>query len=502
VQDASIKAYFGGDTTQLQAAINSAHAMTGKFAKDSAKVFEDVSRAEADLAAFRKTADLQRGASFQKEIILQREIIGLKKSIDAIQGQTAEKIALQIQLEQKLLQLEMNISAAATKTAQARAAAGGALYSSTMSDAAKAAQAAATNTGLFGASLGRLNIVGKAVTGTLKSLTGIGASLFAPQIAEQIARWITGFSKGAEKELEKVLESSERAAEKAEQRLEKARAEAARKDEEYGKMMTDQQNLVWEARLEHFENEAKARKEAAEDAIRKSKEAANEDLKWYQKRTELEKKLRDQKLESLKPEERVLALTKEVTDLKKQQSKYTKDDNEYLALQVQINDANKSIEEERLAIAAATAKEEKKITEEKKSQLGAIAGIMGGSRFNEASDETLAEVARRNRTEAQRIKADPFNQGIGQSLEAARLEAEAMNAERELSFRRKIRQDFSIGGEDMARRNFQGDPLQFDRVFAQLVKGQTIDEKQLDVWQKIEQLARRGIPVVLQGENT
>lgn len=232
------------------------------------------------------------------------------------------------------------------------------------------------------------------------------------------------------------------------------------------------------------------------------KKGFDDDLKWTNERLKLERTLKEQKLASLKPEERVLALTKEVTDLKKQQSKYTKDDNEFLSIQVQINDANKAIEQERLDIAQKAAKEEKKITEEKQKQLGAIAGIMGGSRFNEASDETLAEVARRNRSQAQRVRGDVSNQGIGQSLEAARLEEEAMNAERELSFRRRIRQDFATGGESLARRNFQGDPTQFDRIFSQIVKGQTIDEKNLDVLTKLEQLARRGIPVVLQGENT
>lgn len=489
-----IKVFFGGDTTQLQAAISQAHAMTGKFAKDSAKVFEEVGKAEQTLAAVRKDADLQRGAAFKKDIILQREIIGLKKSIDSIQGQTTEKIALQVQLEQKLLQLEMSVAAAAQKTAQARAAAGGATYSSTMSDAAKNAQAAAANTGLFGASLGRLNIVGKAVTGTLKSLTGIGAALFAPQIADLLARLITGFSKKAEKDLEDLVEKTGKAADKAEARLEKAKTEADKKEAERVQRTLDQQNLVWSARMEYFDNVKKEQEEAAEREKKLSQEAFDEDLKWVKERDKLNKTLKEQKLEALKPEERVLALTKEVNDLKKQQTKFTKEDNEYLSLQVQINDTNKSIEQERLAIAAATAKEEKKITEEKKQQLGAIAGIRGGADFNDASDATLQEISRRNRNQAQAIRANPFNQGIGQSLEAARYEAEAMNAEAELRFRKKFQLDFSVGGEGLARKNFQGDPLKFDRLVDQFIKTQSVAEKTLTVQEDIlEALTRRGI---------
>lgn len=248
-----------------------------------------------------------------------------------------------------------------------------------------------------------------------------------------------------------------------------------------------QDKVVYEARMQYFENEKNERE-------KKAKEAFDDDLKWYKERAKLEKTLKEQKLEALKPEERVLALTKEVNDLKKQQTKFTKEDNEYLSLQVQINDTNKSIEQERLAIAAATAKEEKKITEEKKQQLGAIAGIRGGADFNDASDATLQEISRRNRNQAQAIRANPFNQGIGQSLEAARYEAEAMNAEAELRFRKKFQLDFSVGGEGLARKNFQGDPLEFDRLVDQFIKTQSVAEKTLTVQEDIlEALTRRGI---------
>jgi hypothetical protein len=110
MNDSSIKVYFGGDTTQLQAAINSAHAMTGKFAKDSAAVFEEVGQAEKSLADFRKQADLQHGAGYRQEIILQREIIELKKVAASMEGTSTEKLNIQLTIEKKALELERMIT--------------------------------------------------------------------------------------------------------------------------------------------------------------------------------------------------------------------------------------------------------------------------------------------------------------------------------------------------------------------------------------------------------
>ncbi len=87
---------------------------------------------------------------------------------------------------------------------------------------------------------------------------------------------------------------------------------------------------------------------------------------------------------------------------------------------------------------------------------------------------------------------------ISNAQTTARLAA----AQRELDFRNRLQQDFAVGGEAQARRNFQGDPRDFERMFAQFVKGQNTAEKQLDVFKQIEQAVRRGIPVVFQGTNT
>jgi hypothetical protein len=139
-----------------------------------------------------------------------------------------------------------------------------------------------------------------------------------------------------------------------------------------------------------------------------------------------------------------------------------------LTHQIAVN--TKKVEEERLAA-------NKAITSELKSQLNAIAGIGGGGQFNEASDATLREVIRRNKAQAGTMTPSPGLQGIPQANELVRLVLETKNAEKELKFRAGINLDFKRGGELGARQNFAGNPLNFDQIFSQLVKGQTVAEE-------------------------
>ena len=141
----------------------------------------------------------------------------------------------------------------------------------------------------------------------------------------------------------------------------------------------------------------------------------------------------------------------------------------------------------------------KNTTKQLKEQMGAMAGIRGGNQFNDATDAALQEVIRRNRNKAQEMQTDPMNLGpalgrAGQFYEIGRLLLEANNAEKELKFRSGIKLDFTRGGEAAARRNFPGDPLLFDRVFSELVKGQSVAEQSNQTLKNIEDvLIRRNI---------
>jgi hypothetical protein len=97
-------------------------------------------------------------------------------------------------------------------------------------------------------------------------------------------------------------------------------------------------------------------------------------------------------------------------------------------------------------------------------QMGAlIAGIRGGSVFNGLETETLEEVVRQNRNKASDLRNEALTRtGLGTDLEAARLEAEAMNAQRELDVRNRFAGDIARQGVAGARSNY--DPIVFEEL--------------------------------------
>lgn len=454
----SIIAYFGGDTTGLQNTITKAHAMTGKFAADSAKVFQEIGTAEKTLADFRAKADMQRGAAFNKDLVLQREILQLKKQIDAIEGITAEKMALQLSLEQKQLQLAQQIAAIKTSGA------GGEFTSSALGKTAEAA----TKTGT---SFSRLFSVAGALKGAFSSLVGISAAMFAPAVADRLARWITGFSKLKEEALELQVAMTGKAADEQEANLAKlreAKEKEARDDIERAESTYE---IVRDARLRGAEMEKEARDKEA-SALK----GVTQELAAFERQASFEKLSDQQKVNVLKKEES--ALSKNIKDITDAQANGLKLNSEETK---QLLDDKKKLADVQAAIEGLTVKTvaaEKQITKEVQDQLNAknklasIAGIRGGRQFNEASDETLAEVVRRNQNEAQAIKGGKGGFGLGQDMEVARLLTEAENASKELEYRRRFKQDLELGGVEMARANFQGDPLQFDRTLQSLTSKQ------------------------------
>ena len=263
--------------------------------------------------------------------------------------------------------------------------------------------------------------------------------------------------------------------------------------------------------LNHIELEKKAAEEkkklddkAHDDFVKRiDKENASYE-KVNEAAAKLSEKIRKDKYDELSLDDKILSDRQDLFDVEKSIAEYKKDnlhipedELRIIELQTQAYALTRSIaentvksEEQRLLIL-------KKATKELQSQHVAMVGIRGGNQFNEASDASLREVARRNRTQAQMLQTDPSNVGILQSLEVARLILEAVNAEKELAFRTGIRLDFRRGGEQTARRNFSGDPLAFDQVFQQIVKGQTVAEQSNQSLKNIEDaLTRRGILTV------
>lgn len=162
-------------------------------------------------------------------------------------------------------------------------------------------------------------------------------------------------------------------------------------------------------------------------------------------------------------------------------------------------------EKKRLAALANITVETKKQVDNlatQKKLLEDMTKIAGGAAFNEASDEALAERYRRTKQtviERQlKLQANPGD--FTTRLDTGRLQVELENIQREMEARQRLRRDFAIGGEAAARRNFKGDPLEFDRVFQQLVTD-TRDTKQIQAetltqLREINQRQKSGIAVV------
>jgi len=237
------------------------------------------------------------------------------------------------------------------------------------------------------------------------------------------------------------------------------------------------------------EEEEQKRKDHISSQLQKiNKDIKNEEQEDQDKAmaawSNLQEKVKKGKYEQMAIDKKIKSDQRELYDINEEISDLKKDNlgtglselriielqNQAYDLTLSIAENTKTVEEQRLNLS-------KETTKELKAQLNAIAGIGGGGQFNEASDATLREVIRRNKAQAGTMTPSPGLQGIPQANELARLILETKNAEKELKFRSGIRSDFMRGGELGARQNFAGNPLNFDQIFSQLVKGQTVAEE-------------------------
>lgn len=200
--------------------------------------------------------------------------------------------------------------------------------------------------------------------------------------------------------------------------------------------------------------------------------------------------------------------------------------NQLLELQKGLDTINKEIVEDKL-------KSEKKITAEKQKQLDLLNQSTSAQNlldnkvnhfeFNgksysgqsenpeelaQASDQTLSDIIAKSRSQIQELEDTKFS-GPSALAEAAsgflhRGEAEDVlhtnidRAQFQLDQRNALRANDQIGGEDFARQNYTGDPLQFEQVYKQIVGtaggGLGTDEKTkqaiISIDQKLPNLAQ------------
>ncbi len=133
----------------------------------------------------------------------------------------------------------------------------------------------------------------------------------------------------------------------------------------------------------------------------------------------------------------------------------------------------------------------KEVTNEEDKQKKIAVTRTGGelpksSDFAGASDAALEEMVRRLNAELAKMSTNPgsaFNFGNSFGIAA---DTSLLNAVKEQQkFRTGLRDDNALGGESLARQNFQGNPLDFDRIFSQFTSSndkltgtiQSIDER-------------------------
>ena len=191
-------------------------------------------------------------------------------------------------------------------------------------------------------------------------------------------------------------------------------------------------------------------------------------------------KLLKREEEALPDEERRAKLEAEIADLTREHVKQGENDINGVRIANELLDAQEALRQLNLKDAKEQAKAEQDVVTGLRSQMGLLAGIRGGNQFNEASTDTLKDVARKDRARAAELLNPALTQGnIGTQIEAARLNLEAQNAERIIGQRGKLMGAYQSGGIEAARRSYQGDPLLFDQVMQRIKDEYGTSEKQL-----------------------
>lgn len=404
--DFSIKAFFGGDTSGLRAALGEANKAVNDFAKES------------------KKAGLSLGAGFGFGVLL----FQARRFFDAVIND-AQKTRDEFE------KVGRSVPAAVTAVAY----------------------------------------LADGIDGLKKTTISWGTSLLG-YLSEAGQGWgmFINRLRGVTAEMEKQREEAARNADKLEKERDRAFTEQAAKEKARREQEKREAERAAEKKAEDDFNNLIRVAAAQKKLDDRKKEAAYEALT-----------LERQIIENLKQKQ---ATEKLIADYKKNQNLSANDQIKVIELENSLLDTNNRLAEKRLALAEQTAAEEKRIAENNKEQatvLAAIAGIRTGEQFNDATDESLQEVVRRNRNASRRIRGDLANAGIAQDMERARLEVEASNAERELQFRKQFRTTLEHKGVEAARRSFKGDPLEFDRILQQLTTGLTVNDKQLTELEKI-----------------
>lgn len=212
--------------------------------------------------------------------------------------------------------------------------------------------------------------------GNLRALGGalaVALGLNFQAIAEKIARLWTGLSELEEERLKKLVETTDKAADAQEKKRDEAISRAEKRDADYAQRALRQQEIVWDARMKFFEEEAKYR-EDMEDQVRR---AADEEAKNLR---DLQAELARLKFDALKPEEKLVQLKKEQALLQKQLYLDKAAGVNTTEIEVELQKNLNQQESIRTALVKETAKAEADIVKSKMSASGdlGVAKAIGG----------------------------------------------------------------------------------------------------------------------------
>jgi hypothetical protein len=452
----------GGDNSDYKRALQDSEAASVSFNQKVAAHVSAQADAENRLAVLRGKNDTLRAAGFNKDIFLQREIIGLKAEIAAMENGSIAQIEKKIILEGKVLQLEQQIAAAKAQQNTA-----GSASTASVIALGNATEATARKAGGLAGGMTRLFSVAGALKGAFSSLIGISSAMFAPEIADRLARWITGFSKAEEAALNATVASTEKGAQEQEAALEKLKVLKEKEAQEDIDRTNSTLDIIRDARLKSIQQEKEAREEAAKA------EAKNDfdlDLAW------------------VKEQDRIAA--KKKMEL------------ENIA----------AIEAAKRASADEVARVEKaRIDEMFKSYIDQWSGlqILIGSKGRGDTDLTDRELERKisnisseleaSRAASQGTFLGPLAFSTGSTALSDYQRSQGARAQQELDFRNQVRQAAATSGEDAAFRQFSGLSEQRFREILQSAPGTQDVVAEL---KKLNGALKQGIPTVLFGSET
>lgn len=247
------------------------------------------------------------------------------------------------------------------------------------------------------------------------------------------------------------------------------------------------QNKEIQAKLE----DTIAQREALQASIKRKdseeeKRHVDEMNRVAEEGSKLEQRKYEAKLDQMTAEDRLLALTRDESELKRaiatvgeKTATGIEFGNELLDVQAKLRETNLEITEKQARAEAEVAKG----LEHQKDVQTALGGTSRTSKqFGNASDAELKELLRRDKGQ---VLALGQKQDLGSQISRGSTQFEVGNIEQELKFRSKFQSRLAHGGVEAARRDFQGDPLQFDKLVEQFSKQRDNSDRMLTELQKV-----------------